>query len=192
MAIDLELFRLINGVAGRFPLLDGVMRLLVNEYFVLTTMALILFALWFEGAMPQERERHQRAAIYAVVTLLFANALVKLCNLFFFRPRPFASHAVNLLFYQPTDSSFPSNPAVVGFSLATAIWLSNRRLGTLFYILAALFAIARVYCGVHYPSDIIGGAFIGMACGFLIKRYNKLLEPLVRLVIATGRRLFLA
>lgn len=192
MALDLELFRLVNGIAGRIPLLDALMRLLVNEYFVPTTMSLVLFALWFGGTAPQERERHQRAVIYATVTLLLANILVKLCNLFYFRPRPFAAHTVNLLFYQPTDSSFPSNPAAVGFSLATAVWLSDRRWGTVLYALAVLFAFARVYCGVHYPTDVIAGAFIGIACGFLIKKCHKILEPIVKLVIAIGRRLFLA
>ena len=40
MAVDLELFRAINGLAGQWPLLDALMRLVVNEYFVPTTMSL--------------------------------------------------------------------------------------------------------------------------------------------------------
>jgi len=192
VAFDIELFRLINDLAGRVPVLDILMRLVVNEYFIPTTISLVLLVMWFDGVTVAERVPNQRAVIYAIITLLFANLLVKLCNLVYFRPRPFASCDVNLLFYRPTDSSFPSNPAAVGFAFATAVWLRNRRVGGYLYILAALFAFSRVYCGVHYPLDVGAGALIGGFCGLLVRRYERLLEPLVRFVIVAGRRLFLA
>lgn len=187
MALDLELFRLINGLAGRVGLIDTAMRLVVNEYLVPTTMSLILVALWFSS-----RERNQRAVLHAVITLGLANAIVKLCNLVYFRPRPSADHEVNLLFYRPWDSSFPSNPAAVGFAFATAVWLHNRRVGGMMYVLAALFAFARVYCGVHYPSDVVAGALIAILSAYIVFRNARLLEPLVALTIKMGRRFYLA
>jgi undecaprenyl-diphosphatase len=192
MSPDLHLFRLINGLAGHFPLLDELMRLLVNEYFVPTSLSLILVALWFGGRGESGREANQRAVLHAALSLALANGLVKLCNLIAFRPRPFAAHEVHLLFYRPTDSSLPSNPAAVGFSFATAVWLHNRRAGAVMYVLAALFAFARVYCGVHYPLDVIVGGLIGALSAYLVVRKLRILDPLIARVIQIGRWLILA
>jgi undecaprenyl-diphosphatase len=192
MSFDLRLFRLINNLAGHNVFLDGLMRLLVNEYFLTTTMALILVIFWFEGRDQDRRERNQRAILRAIIALFMANIILKLCNLIYFRPRPFDSHEVNLLFYQPWDSSFPSNPATVGFSLATAMWIYNRRLGTLLLVLATLFGLSRIYCGVHYPSDVIAGALLGALSAYLVVRKGGFIDPVMSLIIRTGRRLYLA
>jgi len=192
MSPDLQLFRLINSLAGQSPLLDGLMRLLVNEYFVPTGLTLILIVLWFGGRGVADREGNQRAVLHAILSLALANGLVKLCNLFAFRPRPFATHEVNLLFYRPSDSSLPSNPAAVGFSLATAVWLHNRRAGAAMYVLATLFAFARIYCGVHYPLDVVVGGLIGALVAYLVVRKLGFLDPLIALAIRIGRRLCLA
>jgi undecaprenyl-diphosphatase len=192
MSFDFQLFRLINNLAGRNDVLDGLGRLLVNEYFVTTMMALILVIFWFEGRDQDRRERNQRAILRAIIALFMANIILKLCNLIYFRPRPFDSHEVNLLFYQPWDSSFPSNPATVGFSIATAMWLYNRRLGTLLLVLATLFGLSRIYCGVHYPSDVIAGALLGALSAYLVVRKSGFIDPVISLIIRTGRRLYLA
>ena len=79
-------------------------------------------------------------------------------NMFYFRPRPFVELDVNLLFYQPTDSSFPANSAAAAFGIAFGIWGVNRRLGWFAIAVAGLYGLARVYVGVHYPLDILAGA----------------------------------
>jgi undecaprenyl-diphosphatase len=192
MSLDLQLFRLINNLAGRNAFLDSLARLLVNEYFLTTTMALILVIFWFEGQDRDQRERNQRAILRAIIALFMANIVLKLCNLIYFRPRPFVDHEVNLLFYHPTDSSFPSNPATVGFSIATAIWLYNRRLGASLLVLATLFGLSRIYCGVHYPLDIIAGALLGALSAYLVVRKGGFIDPLIGLIIRVGRGLYLA
>jgi undecaprenyl-diphosphatase len=192
MALDLQLFRLINNLAGRNAFLDSLARLLVNEYFLTTTMALILVIFWFEGQDRDRRERNQSAILRAIIALFVANIVLKLCNLIYFRPRPFVNHEVNLLFYHPTDSSFPSNPATVGFSVATAIWLHNRRLGASLLALATLFGLSRIYCGVHYPLDIIAGALLGALSAYLVVKKGGFMDPVISLIIRTVRRLYLA
>ena len=192
MSFDLQLFRLINNLAGHNAFVDGLMRLLVNEYFLTTIMTLILVVFWFEGQDRDQRERDQRAILQAIITVFVANIVLKLCNLIYLRPRPFDSHEVNLLFYRPWDSSFPSNPATVGFSLATAIWLHNRRLGGLLLVLATLFGLSRIYCGVHYPLDVIAGALLGALSAYLVVRRGGFIDPVISLIVRTGRRLYLA
>jgi len=192
MSFDLQLFRLINNLAGHNALLDDLMRLLVNEYFLTTIMSLILIIFWFEGQDGDQRERNQRAILQALIALFVANIILKLCNLRYFRPRPFVGHEVNMLFYRPTDSSFPSNPATVGFSVAAALWLYNRRLGTLLLVLATLFGLSRIYCGVHYPLDVIAGALLGALSAYLVVRKGGFIDSLISLIIRAGRRLYLA
>ena len=192
MYFDLQLFRLINNLVGRHALLDGLAQLSVNEYFLTTIMSLILIVFWFEGQDRDQRERNQSAILWALIALFLANVILKLCNLVYFRPRPFVNHEVNLLFYHPTDSSFPSNPATVGFCIATAIWLYNRRLGASLLVLATLFGLSRIYCGVHYPLDIIAGALLGALSAYLVVRKGGFIDPMISLIIRTGRRLYLA
>jgi len=193
MALDLKLFHLINGLAGRMPILDSLMRLSADDYFLTTVMSLVLVALWFGDQGREERKRSQRAAILATVSLLLANVLLKLCNLAYFRPRPFAFHEVNLIYYRPTDSSFPSNPATTGFALATAVWLCHRyRAGAALFVMASLFSLSRIYCGVHYPSDVIAGAALGSLSAYLVVKKFGFLEPVVEFIEKVGRKIYLA
>jgi undecaprenyl-diphosphatase len=192
MNIDWTLLKLLNGLAGRSPVFDGLVRLLVNDYALTTALVVVPFGLWFSGATAQERERNQRGALAAAASMFVANLFVKALNLVYYRPRPFASHELNLLFYHPSDSSFPSNPASVGFCIATAVWLFNRTAGWVLYALASLLGLARLISGVHYPSDILGGAVIGTVCAYLVVRKLGFLTGLWTAVIRQMRRLLLA
>jgi len=98
----------------------------------------------------------------------------------------------NLLFYRPSDSSLPSNAAAVGFTFAAVAWQRNRRLGVVMGVLAGLFAFARIYCGVHYPLDVVAGGLVGVICAYVVGKGQRFLEPLMKGIIRVGRRLYLA
>lgn len=189
--MDYQLFQLINRHAGHTPVLDAAMRLLVSDYLLPTAIGLIAAGLWFAGRTPAERRPNQRAMLQAGVALLLANALVKLANVAYFRPRPFATHEVNLLFYHPSDSSLPSNPAAAGFALAVAVWLTHRKAGGTMLALATLWSVARVYCGVHYPLDIVAGAAVGAFAAYLIVRQTPVLDRVYDRLIGLAERLIL-
>ncbi len=63
--------------------------------------------------------------------------------------------------------SFPSNHALNNFAAATFISRSYPNYKWVVFIVAILISLSRVYLGVHYPSDILGGAMIGIAFGYL-------------------------
>ncbi len=182
----------LNGWVGRFPALDAAVRVLVSDYFVPVLCVLALVGLWFVGRTPAERERYQRVAVLGLLSLLFANMVVYALNELIFRPRPFADHAMNLLFYQPTDSSFPANPAAVGFAMATAVWHANRRLGVLTLLAAAVFGVARMYAGVCYPTDVIAGGAIGVGMVFVGRGFLRLAEPIPTFTLKALRLFHLA
>ncbi len=192
MTIDWTLFRMCNDLAGRSPLLDNVIRFFMNDYTIPTVLVLLLIALWFSGTSPTSRQRNQRAVLAAFTSTFLGNAVVKAMNLAFYRPRPFAGHSVRLLFYYPSDSSFPSNAAFVGFSVATAVWLVNRKVGLVMYVLALLLALSRVCGGVHYPSDILGGMLIGIVAAYLVVRRLPIADRLWTMIIQQTRRFLVA
>lgn len=75
---------------------------------------------------------------------------------------------VRLLVDCGSGFSFPSSHAVNNFAAASYFSYFYRRWTLGFFFFAALVAFSRVYVGVHYPSDIVGGAVIGLACAAII------------------------
>ena len=63
--------------------------------------------------------------------------------------------------------SFPSNHALNNFAAATFLMRLYPNYKWIFLVVATLVSISRIYLGVHYPSDVIGGAIIGAAFGYL-------------------------
>jgi len=66
------------------------------------------------------------------------------------------------------DESFPSNHALNNFAVATfffTVWARKKNAGWLFAV-ALLISVGRIYQGLHYPSDVLGGAAIGAVVGY--------------------------
>ena len=165
---------------------------LVNDFAVPTAMALVAVAVWFSGATAEEQRRNRRAVLFVTFAILLSNALIKDLASIYFRPRPFATESVKLLFYRPSVSSFPSIPIDVAVCFATSLGYANKRLGIALFILGSLYAGSRVYAGVHYPSDVIAGALLGASMVYILNRLRFIFEPLADGMIAIAQRLAFA
>ena len=108
------------------------------------------------------------------------------------RARPFLEHDVNLLFYRPTDFSFPANSVAATFGIAAGTFGAIRRLGAAMFGLSAVLGLSRVLAGVHYPADVIAPALIAPVIAFLVYRFRRVLEPLPTWFIKTARLFHLA
>ncbi len=188
---DLWLLHWLNDFVGTCPLLDWIARLIVNDYLIPTLLALGAAGMWFAGATPMEQTRYQRAVLLIVLGTLVSQALIKDLSLIYFRPRPFATEPVKLLFYRPSVSSFPSIPIAAAFTFAMGAYYANPRLGKMFFILGTVYGLSRVYAGVHYPSDVIAGAMIGAGMVWLVARLRFAFEPFADWVIRIARRIAL-
>lgn len=205
--LDKAIFHWINGLAGHVPLLDHLFIGIASDYFIIVAMCLVLVAMWFGSSIQSQRKENQLAVIAAMSSLGLAAGFVALANLFFVenhllegtvlsdifnRSRPFeADHGVNLFFYRPTDPSFPSNLAAVVFGLAIAVWIKNRKVGWWLLGTAGLASFARVYVGVHYPGDILGGLIFGLFGVAIAYFLIKLLWPVKRLLFWILDKLYL-
>jgi undecaprenyl-diphosphatase len=109
------------------------------------------------------------------------------------RPRPPVRYPVpHALIAVPRDGSFPSGHAATSFACATVLSVFAPRLAPGFLVLAAAVAFSRVYVGVHYPLDVIGGALLGVLVGagwvWLWRRYGARPPRALRMPAAARRR----
>ena len=70
----------------------------------------------------------------------------------------------------PHDHTFPSGHAATSFAAATILTAARPRWGPLWFLLALAVGFSRVYVGVHYPLDIVGGAVLGIATAIALRR----------------------
>lgn len=94
-----------------------------------------------------------------------------LCNLILKplvgRVRPFVVQPVELLIPPPTDASFPSGHTAASFAAVFALKASGSPLWKPALAVAVAMAFSRLYLYVHWPSDVLGGALVGAAAGFI-------------------------
>ena len=189
--MDETVFLWLNGFVGGAPAFDAIIEIVVSDYLIPVALALTLLALWF-AADTGSRHRYQLGVIAAVLALAFANGSIEVLNNFLFRDRPFVDHEVSLLFYEPTDSSFPANAAAMAFGVSTAVWVFNRRVGGALLAVSALYAFSRVYAGVHYPLDVMAGGLIGIVAAVVAHALVRLLRKYIEIILKAGRIVMLA
>jgi undecaprenyl-diphosphatase len=67
--------------------------------------------------------------------------------------------------------SFPSGHATIVFAIAVAIYFFNKKWGIIAFVIAILVGISRIFVGVHWPIDILGGAVIGIFSGMIVNKF---------------------
>ena len=192
MELDQKLFIWINSFAGKSSIVDNLASILCSDHFFPVLLSLLLLGLWFGSNNLKNRVICQKCVFISFIGLAIANLNVALVNFIFFRDRPFNNHEVTLLFYEPTDSSFPSNAIAATTALACGIWIANKRLGSISFGAVLIFGFIRIFSGIHYPIDILGGLLIGILSTVVARYIIKLLDPIVMKIIKAGRILILA
>jgi len=192
---DTSVFLWINGLAGKVTVFDEFFKGIANDYFALITGCLVLIWLWFATRDVVQREKNQRAVLWAMASIGIVCAMMMLINNNYFKLRPFdvlPGDSINLLFYKPTDSSFPSNIAAVIFALAIPIFIKNKRYGSWLLALAILTGFGRIYIGVHFPLDVVSGAALGALASFISLGILRIIKPLPDFVLKILHILYLA
>ena len=159
--MDFLIFQKINNLAGRNICLDslGIFFAEYLGYFLIGI--LILFLL-------KDYKKYWLMAVKALAAGVLSRFIfTEIIRFFWQRTRPFIENQVNLLLSHEITASFPSGHAAFYFAIATLTYFYNKKLGILFLISSFLIAISRVFVGVHWPSDVLAGAIIGIFSGWL-------------------------
>ena len=126
-----------------------------GEIWIAFTLLLLLF-----------RRTRRAGFAMAVALVLYMAAGHFFLKPLFARPRPCdLNTSITMLVARPHGHSFPSGHTASGVAAAYALWLQNRKLGAPALVLAAFIAFTRLYLYVHFPTDVLGGAVLGIALG---------------------------
>jgi undecaprenyl-diphosphatase len=154
----------------------------VNDLFVALGTVEKLGAIWIAcalviGLVSQRGLRRTSAAVVltALVTLAADSVSFGVKDLVQ-RTRPFVAHPQIHPLYVVHSSSFPAGHAATAFAGATLLTYFARRLWPLFLALALAIGFSRVYVGVHYPTDVVAGAAIGVAVAAVAIALLRLLQ----------------
>lgn len=96
------------------------------------------------------------------------------------RIRPYVRFSeLTVLTTIPSDASFPSGHTAASFSVAAGVYMAGwKKTGVVLYVFSALIGFSRLYLGVHFPSDVVGGAIVGVLCAWVIR---KIIDRVVKL-----------
>jgi len=166
--MDAFIFQKINDLALKNIWADGLGIFLADNLPYIVAFCLFLFVVF-------NFEKHKSMVILAFIAGGLSRGITEFIQFLWGRPRPFIENHVNLLLNNIKSYSFPSGHASFFFGLSTIIFLYNKKIGLLFFIISFLISISRVYCGIHWPADILAGFLVGVFSGILtFKIYRKL------------------
>ncbi|THA59032.1 phosphatase PAP2 family protein [Streptomyces sp. A0958] len=189
---DVSLLYDINGLAKAAPTwFDRVMEF-VGEYGIMFGMVLVVLWCWWSVRRRGTAEESV-SAVAGLVWAPLAAGIALLINIpirgFVERPRPFKDHqGLDVLVDGKNDFSFVSDHATMAMALGVGLFVANRKFGIAAIGLALLEGFCRIYMGVHYPTDVIGGFALGTAVALLLAPLAMMvLTPLVGAVSRSAR-----
>ncbi len=168
MNVDQSVAFYVNQLGGLSKWIDPTV-VFVAHYIPYLLAAVFLLAVYrlAEG----KKERLWFLFEGALAVFLSRAVVVEIIRFFFHRPRPYLEDPAIVALLNETSYSFPSGHAAFFFALSTTVFLHNKRWGVFFYIVSAFIGFARMMAGVHYLTDILGGAVLGFAIGWVVHTY---------------------
>lgn len=163
-SLNIALFNAIHGLAGHAPLLDaaGIFFALYLPY-VLGLAALVFI-------FQQPAARGKMGVFLALVLGIIISRGIFVEAIHFIWPvaRPFAAMGFTPLIGE-SGAAFPSGHASLLFALSFVLLAFDRKWGYWFLGLSFLNGVARIFVGVHYPLDILGGIVVGLVSYIIVK-----------------------
>lgn len=168
---NISLFFLIFGLSSHSTLLDYLM--IFGAEYLIYLMWFLIFIFAIRGTTRERKSLFLFLISFPVLILI-----IKFIHLFLFEQRPYVTNQIlPLISYKAADASFPSRHASSSFAMAFAFLYYKSKWASLFLLLALWIGFARIYVGVHYPLDILGGFAVGVISVIFAKQIIKILIP---------------
>ena len=175
------LFLIINNLAGKSHILD-ILAISLSKgmpyIFILVEIYLYFIA---------KKKKETLFAFYSVIISLGISFLI---SLVYFHNRPFMDNLGTMLITHKAETSFPSDHTTFLFAIAWSFMFFRVKFWSLFLVLALFGGVARIYVGVHYPFDILGGIVIGLVGASLIYIFREKLEKLNEIIFMVENKIF--
>lgn len=162
----------INSLAGKNGVLDNFM------IFCASYLVYVVFVVAVSCLLYLVVKREWKPVIYFMATLAVTFILLQLMSMFNFDHRPFMDYHLTQLVAHASGKSFPSDHTTVTAGIAFGLLFFTRfkKLGVAVLVAACLIGFARVFVGIHYPLDILGGVTTGLVGGAVTFGIYKLIE----------------
>lgn len=160
MNFDLGCVQLASRLAFRYKWLDWIAIFLAKYLPYLMVVFLLVYFIIY---------RPYSALFIIFISGFFARFFLSyLINAFYQRKRPFQTGLISPLFKAPKAPSFPSGHAALFFGISFALLVYSLPLAIIYLALTLIMSKARIFCGMHWPSDILGGMAVGALAAFTV------------------------
>ena len=122
---------------------------------------LVLFVVWVRVSSRDKIE----IALATLMAGAIAYIFIKIANGLYYDPRPFVTQHIKPLVPIGADNGFPSEHTVFTMTLSSLIYVYNRRLGVIAFVITLVVGTSRVLAHVHLPIDIAAGVAFGATAG---------------------------
>ena len=139
---------------------------------LLWLMFLGLVILWIINGRIKKKQ-----VLHTFLASVIASAISQMIKEIYPIPRPYHINGSQILTLTLShyEGSFPSSHTAMAFAIAFSIYLHTKNLGVIFMICAFLVGLGRVLSNVHYFTDVLGGAVVGVLVAYLIEKLHPYL-----------------
>ncbi len=171
MRFDQQVFKVIHDVARASGILD-VIAVFFAQYAAYILVAAAVFLIFRE---KKWKKKIYFSSLAALSIILSRGIITEVIRFFYHNPRPFVALEFKPLLYDYAYS-FPSGHMAAYVALSLAIFYLNKKAGYWFLGATFLMGIARIFVGVHWPSDILAGMAVAAISFYTIKYFLPFYE----------------
>ncbi len=119
----------------------------------------------------QTKSKQKSVIVLSAIFFPLAYVIAQVIAAFYFDPRPFVVGNFTPLIPHAPDNGFPSDHMLLASAIASILFVYNKKIGAVAWVVAIVIGVSRVYAGIHHLTDIVGSAVIAVVSMWVAKKY---------------------